>query len=451
MLVWLFTLTVSAQPSTHFLQLSQYSIPANASNPVVLVSASLPNVLLLAWPQNQKVFSSLVTTEGQCVKCDQLLGSCWGPQIERLPSFSVFVAACLTEAGVLVKLISAEGHIQYTDTLKAANPRELRLAGLSNSQVLLTYASHDGDSSGIFSHLVSINGAALGASSRVNRFTQGPQGGALAAEIQGGFLVIWESKQDRWGIYGQYFDYSGKRVGTESMIVNQTGIKPLVLLTTSEKQLLLYAQFSLGNSKICLKDLNQPEIAHEVTGLPAPIWSIQRALLLAVTDDRLLLGLNYKDSAGQDKSLLLAFAPAGCHFTSMLFSAFTGGVAISHMSISNNTVLVVLSNQTAAGFTVSRYTLPSASVCLSWSENTLQFPKWTPKSVPARSVPEVMIAVGGVVLGCLLIVFISLWIRYLFTFPQQLNPDPAFSQGVDMSMSIKSLVQMEEFKLGKSI
>lgn len=451
MLVWLLALTVRAQLTTDFLPLSHATLRANGTSPAVSASASLASVLLLAWLQDYKVLYSLVTVEGVCIQCDQVLGSCWSPQIEHLPGSTVFVAACLTETAVVVKLISAQGHIQSTNTLKAAVPRDLRLLGLSNSQVLLTYSSQNRVNSGIFSHLISVNGPALGASSRVNRFTQGLQGSPLACEVQGGFVILWESKQFRWGVYGQYFDYSGKRIGTESMMVNRTDIRPLAMLATGQKQLLLYAHHTLGSCQIWLQDISKPAAPHKVTGLPKPIWALQKALLLTVTEDILLLGLNYQNSAGLDKSLLLAFAPVGCHFTSLSFSSFTGSLAISHLSVNNDTVLVVMGNETASGFTLSRFILPSASICLSWSETTQSFPKWSPKAKPAKSPPEVLIAVGGVLAGCLLLVLIALWIRCLFSSSQQFEPTFVPSQGTDLNMSIKSLVQMEEFKLDKSL
>ena len=449
MLVWLLALTVRAQLATDFIPLSRIALRANVTSPAVSTSASSESAILLAWLQDYKVLYSLVTTEGVCIQCERMLGNCRSPQIEHIPGSSAFVAACLTDTAVVVKLISAHGAIQSTDSLKSAKPIDLRLVGLSNSLVLLTYASQDPDNSGVFSHLISVNGPALGASFRVNRFTQGLQGNPLACEVQGGFVVLWESKQFRWGMYGQYFDYSGKRIGTESMIVNRTDIRPLAMLAAGQKQLILYTQCSLGSCKIWLQDLRQSATPHQVTGLPKPIWALQRAQLLAVTDDILLLGLNYKDPAGLDKSLLLAFAPAGCHFTSVSFSSFTGGLAISHMSVRNDTVLVVLSNETAPGFTLSRFTLPSASVCLSWSEPAQSFPKWSPKVNPTKSLPEVLIIVASILAGCLLLVLIALWIRYLFSSPHQLETTFVPSQGTDLS--IKSLVQMEDFKLGRTL
>ena len=87
-------------------------------------------------------------------------------------------------------------------------------------------AAQDGSDYGVFGQRFNSAGEKVGPEFPVNSSTAGPQYDAsVAAEPDGGFVVVWQSKdQDGsdFGVFGQRFDRSGGRVGTEFAVNTYT-------------------------------------------------------------------------------------------------------------------------------------------------------------------------------------------------------------------------------------
>ena len=76
----------------------------------------------------------------------------------------------------------------------------------------------DGSGEGVFGQRYDSSGAPLGPEFRVNTFTTGYQGlPAVAADLSGNFVVVWESGQDGAGdgIFGQRYASTGAPLGPE--------------------------------------------------------------------------------------------------------------------------------------------------------------------------------------------------------------------------------------------
>ncbi|PWJ20212.1 calcium-binding protein [Jannaschia seohaensis] len=102
------------------------------------------------------------------------------------------------------------------------------LAGLSGGGFVAVWHSSvgDGDATGIFGQRYAADGTALGTEFQVNTFTEGRQSNAkVTGTADGGYVVAWDSFEqdgDGFGVYGQRFDASGVRIGTELRLNDQT-------------------------------------------------------------------------------------------------------------------------------------------------------------------------------------------------------------------------------------
>ncbi len=95
-----------------------------------------------------------------------------------------------------------------------------------NFVVVWTSTNQDRSGDGIFGQRFSNTGARLGSEFQVNTYTfQGQNGSAIAMDAVGNFVVVWRSQgQDGSGngVFGQRFDSSGARAGTEFQINTYT-------------------------------------------------------------------------------------------------------------------------------------------------------------------------------------------------------------------------------------
>ena len=95
------------------------------------------------------------------------------------------------------------------------------VAGLSGGGFVVTWISYgqDGSAEGIYGQLFDCSGTKVGGEFRVNSYTTYNQVYPSVAGLSGGgFVVTWHSYgQDgsNYGVYGQLFDSSGTKVGTE--------------------------------------------------------------------------------------------------------------------------------------------------------------------------------------------------------------------------------------------
>ena len=84
----------------------------------------------------------------------------------------------------------------------------------------------DGSDYGVFGQRFNAAGEKIGSEFPVNSYTPGRQYvPSVAAEPDGGFVVVWQSKDEDgsdYGIFGQRFDRSGARVGSEFAINTYT-------------------------------------------------------------------------------------------------------------------------------------------------------------------------------------------------------------------------------------
>ena len=104
------------------------------------------------------------------------------------------------------------------------------------------FNAQDGSGNGVFGQAFNNAGAKVGPELAVNTFTTGGQAGPFVASLgAGNFVVVWESDgQDgsEYGIFGQRFDGSGKKIGQEF---------PVNTYTTSDQALPSVGADSAGN------------------------------------------------------------------------------------------------------------------------------------------------------------------------------------------------------------
>jgi hypothetical protein len=86
--------------------------------------------------------------------------------------------------------------------------------------------TQDGDSDGVFGQRYNSSGQKVGTEFRANSFTTGRQGYPSAARADNGnFVVVWDSEnQDgsSYGVFGQRYNASGQKLGAEFRVNTQT-------------------------------------------------------------------------------------------------------------------------------------------------------------------------------------------------------------------------------------
>lgn len=113
-------------------------------------------------------------------------------------------------------------------------------------------ANQDGSGDGVYAQRYSNTGAEVGGEIAVNTFTTSNQDDpSVAIDADGNFLVAWESNgQDGSGdgVYGQYFDNTGAKQGTEFQINT---------FTTAAQREVALAMDASGNAIAVWQSLNQ--------------------------------------------------------------------------------------------------------------------------------------------------------------------------------------------------
>jgi flagellin-like hook-associated protein FlgL len=105
---------------------------------------------------------------------------------------------------------------------------DVNLTTLDNGSVVATWRDYaaDGDGSGVFGQIFSSSGAKLGAEFQINSYVADFQTDAdVIAITGGGFFVSWNSEGqdgDSYGIYGQFFNDSATKIGSEFRINSTT-------------------------------------------------------------------------------------------------------------------------------------------------------------------------------------------------------------------------------------
>ncbi|MBN2244345.1 MAG: hypothetical protein JW755_00720 [Candidatus Aminicenantes bacterium] len=94
--------------------------------------------------------------------------------------------------------------------------------GKGNFVVVWESEYQDKDAGGVFGQLFNSQGQKVGKEFRVNKTIESVQGSpAVAMDRAGNFVVVWESYAqdgDKYGIFGQRFNQSGKKVGKEFQV-----------------------------------------------------------------------------------------------------------------------------------------------------------------------------------------------------------------------------------------
>ena len=114
------------------------------------------------------------------------------------------------------------------NTYTAGDQEWLSIAGLSNGGFVVTWDSfgQDGSGYGVYGQIIDSSGNKVGGEFRVNTYTNNSQWlSCVAALPAGGFVVVWgvwsQDGSDK-GIYGQRFDSSGNKVGSEFQVNTST-------------------------------------------------------------------------------------------------------------------------------------------------------------------------------------------------------------------------------------
>ena len=123
---------------------------------------------------------------------------------------------------------SAVGGEFQVNTTTIEEQTDPSVAALDNGGFVVVWQSRDqdGDNWGIFSQRYDSAGNAVGTETQVNSTTtQAQDTAAVAALGDGGFVIVWQSRDqdgDKDGIYAQRYDSSGASVGSELQINSTT-------------------------------------------------------------------------------------------------------------------------------------------------------------------------------------------------------------------------------------
>lgn len=113
------------------------------------------------------------------------------------------------------------------NTVTAGHQRDAKVTGLADGGYVVAWTSLDaaGQYDDVIAQRYSSSGVAVGGEFRINSYTQyGQQNVALSGFADGGFIATWQSwAQDgsSQGVFGQRYDASGIKVGSE-FLVNTT-------------------------------------------------------------------------------------------------------------------------------------------------------------------------------------------------------------------------------------
>jgi hypothetical protein len=133
-------------------------------------------------------------------------------------------ATWVTLAGVLAlgsRVAPAQplGDELRVNSVTTFNQLEPAVARGADGGFVVTWASHDGDTTGVFGRLVSASGALLG-EFRANTYTTGVQRGpAVSSAVNGDFVVVWRGEgAGGLGIHGKRHSANGIPIGNQFQI-----------------------------------------------------------------------------------------------------------------------------------------------------------------------------------------------------------------------------------------
>ena len=122
--------------------------------------------------------------------------------------------------------LGAEFRVNSYTTANQANPVVASDAAGNFVVVWNSGGMKDGSQTGVFGQRFGSAGNKLGGEFQVNSYTTGPQSyAAVAFDGSGNFIVVWRSDDqdgDKTGIFGQRYNSSGQRRGTEFQVSTYT-------------------------------------------------------------------------------------------------------------------------------------------------------------------------------------------------------------------------------------
>ncbi len=116
------------------------------------------------------------------------------------------------------------------NTYTTGNQVKPSASTLSNGDFVVVWEDDsglDGNSTGVFGQIFNPTGAKVGSEFQVNTYTPGNQGNPSVSSLSNGdFLVAWEDDSgldgNGWGVFGQIFNVSGAKVGSEFQVNTYT-------------------------------------------------------------------------------------------------------------------------------------------------------------------------------------------------------------------------------------
>ena len=98
------------------------------------------------------------------------------------------------------------------------------ISALSNGGFVIVYQSPDASENGSFGQRFDSTGSKIGSEFQINTTTSGDNSNAsVSAFDAGGFVATWRSADSNgWGVYGQIFDSSGNKQGGEFQVNSYT-------------------------------------------------------------------------------------------------------------------------------------------------------------------------------------------------------------------------------------
>ena len=98
------------------------------------------------------------------------------------------------------------------------------ISALSNGGFVIVYQSPDANENGSFGQRFDSTGSKIGSEFQINTTTSGDNSNAsVSAFDAGGFVATWRSADSNgWGVYGQIFDSSGNKQGGEFQVNSYT-------------------------------------------------------------------------------------------------------------------------------------------------------------------------------------------------------------------------------------
>jgi flagellin-like hook-associated protein FlgL len=133
--------------------------------------------------------------------------------------------------GVYAKIYDKDGNVAkpefLVNTTVAGDQSQPSITSLSNGNIAVTWHSaQDGSQFGIYGQLYTQDGEMVGQEFRINTETTDlQQDPSVSGLVDGGFIVSWHSNNqdgDSWGIFGQRYDSTGKKIGDEFQINSYT-------------------------------------------------------------------------------------------------------------------------------------------------------------------------------------------------------------------------------------